>query len=150
MINLSWQEKSVLSSLLAVMAVATGYFVRTVGMASRGEVDVGEVAGLSIGAVVLLVVVQLLYQLLLALHCRAEPADERDRLINTLATRDAYFVLQAGLWLTIMHLAVAGLVDGAQLRWFTPFVTGQLAVFGAVFAEATKYGSQLIRYRLAA
>jgi hypothetical protein len=148
MLDLSWQEKSLCGSLLAVAAVAIGYFVRTVGMAMRGDVQVGEVAGLSIGAVVLLVVVQLLYKLLLVLHARAEPADERDRHIAALGARDAYCVLQVGLWLTILHLAAAALVADAQIRWFAPFVTGQLAVFAAVAAEIAKYGSQLLRYRI--
>lgn len=150
MIDLSWQEKSLWGSLLAVLAVAVGYFVRTLGMAARGEVDAGEVVSLSVGAVVLLAVVQILYQVLLALHARAEPADERDRLIALRGARDAYFVLQAGLWLTIMHLAAGALVQEAQFRWFSPFVTGQIAVLVAVVAEVAKYVSQLIRYRLAA
>ena len=148
MTDLSHQEKTLWGALVAVLVIGGGYFARTVNMITFDAIDPGECAGLSIGAVLLLIFVQIAYQIVLTLHSRRDPPDERDRLIAALAGRNAYHVLMVGAWLAIGHIVAGGLFrDVTHNAWLTQFATGQLVALAAVSAELAKYGSQLAYYR---
>src|SRR5262245_16387256 len=148
MVELSVREKSICGSMVAVLAIAIAYFSRTASWIAADTVDPGEVAGLSFGALILLIAVQVVFQGLLALASRHDPTDERDRLIAAVASRNAYIVLQVGLWFVIGHLvAAAAMQHTASARWFAPFATAQLGLAAAIAAEIAKYVSQLVYYR---
>ena len=148
MVELSLREKSICGSMVAVLVIAIAYFSRTASWIAADAVDPEEVAGLSVGALILLVVVQLVFQGLLALASRDDPTDERDRLIAAVASRNAYIVLQVGLWLVIGHVVAAAVMQHtAAARWFAPVATTQLGLLAAIAAELAKYFSQLVYYR---
>jgi hypothetical protein len=148
MVELSVREKSICGSLVAVLVIAIAYFCRTASWIAADAVDPGEVAGLSVGALILLIAVQLVFQGLLALASRDDPTDERERLIAAVASRNAYIVLQVGLWLVICHIVAAmAMQHTAAARWFAPFATAQLGLLAAIAAELAKYCSQLVYYR---
>lgn len=148
MFGLSYREQSICGSMVAQAIVAGGYFLDTWHEIQSGTIDTGAATGRAIGAVVLLVAVETVYQMLISLHQRSEPADERDRLIAALANRNGYFALQAMVWATVCHLLVGNaLRETPAAPWFSSFATVQLAVLGAIVAETVKSMSQLFYYR---
>ena len=120
--GLTFQEKSLWLSLTATVAVYAAYVARALGL---------------IEAVVLLVIVMIAGNVVLAVHRRPEPRDERDRRFATLAARNAYYVLSAA---GFGALGVAALSLGA-------FWTAHALLLALVLAEITKGASQLVYYR---
>lgn len=149
MFGLSYREQSICGSMVAQAIVGGGYFLDTWNEIASGTVDTGAATGRALGAIVLLVAVETVYQLLISAHQRREPADERDRLVAALANRNGYFVLQVMVWATVAHLLVGSAVrETPAAPWFSTFATVQLAVLGAIVAETAKSLSQLIYYRV--
>jgi hypothetical protein len=142
--DLSFEEKSILGSSIATLAIAVYYFAHALGP-SPGSA--GEVAGLAIGAVVLLVIIEIVYHILLAIACRRDPPDERDRGVAARATRNAYLVLCVTGPLVIAHVAAGALLGVTSSRWLAPFMTAHLMLLGLVVSELVKYASRLWYYR---
>ncbi len=148
MFGLSYREQSICGSLVAQIIVAGGYFLDTWREIARGTIDAEAATGRAIGAVVLLVAVEIVYHGLISVHQRREPTDERDRLVAALANRNAYFVLQVGVWTVVGHILIGAAARATPLGpWFSSFATAQLLVLAAIFAETTKSVSQLFYYR---
>src|ERR1039458_565450 len=93
--DLSYQEKSILGSLLAVVVVYGYYFAGVLHDLSHPEFGAGNVARLIL-AVVAIVVIEIVYHIVLALESKVEAKDERDILIECKAYRNAYFLLASG------------------------------------------------------
>ncbi len=146
--DLSYQEKSILGSLLAVVVVYGYYFASVLRDASRPEFDGGNIGRLVL-AVIAIVVIEIVYHIVLALESRPEPKDERDVLIECKAYRNAYFLLATGAFLVIASVIMAGLArDAAPTRIIvTPFLTVNLVLLFMVLAELTKFLTQLFYYR---
>src|SRR5208337_5468111 len=87
--DVSYQEKSILGSLLSVAAVYGYYFVSVLRDLGRYEF-VGGVVGRLVVAVIAIVVIEIVYHIVLALESKPEPKDERDILIECKAYRNAY------------------------------------------------------------
>jgi hypothetical protein len=118
-VNLSYQEKSIWGGLIATLVVYGNYFAS----GSKGNL---------IGTIVVLVFIQIAYQIALAIASRTEPKDERDRLIEAKSYRAGYFLLVAGIVLC-MNIAVAPSVRALMMA--------------LVAAEAVKSVTQLVYYR---
>jgi hypothetical protein len=146
--DLSYQEKSILGSLLAMVVVYGYYFSAVLRNADRPEFDAGSLGRLIL-AVVAIIVIEIVYHIVLALESKTEPKDERDTLIECKAYRNAYFLLATGAGLVITWVIVAGLVrDVAPTRIIlTPFITVNLVLFAMVMAETVKFLTQLFYYR---
>jgi len=146
--DLSYQEKSILGSLVAVVVVYGYDFASVLRDASRPEFEGGNVARL-VFAVVAIVVIEIAYHIVLALESKPEPKDERDILIECKAYRNAYFLLASGAFLVIASVIMANLVrDAAPARIIvTPFLTVNLVLFFMVLAELAKFLTQLFYYR---
>jgi hypothetical protein len=116
--NLSYQEKSIWGSMIGTLLMC-GYYFAT---------------GHLIFSVVMLIVVEIIYNIALAIRSVPEPKDERDRLIEAKAYRNAYLALVTG-------------VVGNIFVPLTPVVAAQI-VFGALVAsEVAKSVTQLYYYR---
>ena len=79
--NLSYQEKSIWGSMIGTLLMC-GYYFAT---------------GHLIFSVVMLIVVEIIYNIALAIRSVPEPKDERDRLIEAKAYRNAYLALVTGV-----------------------------------------------------
>jgi hypothetical protein len=144
--DLSYQEKSILGTLLATVVVYGYYF--TSALRHAGEFDAGSI-GRFIFAVIAIVVIQIVYHIVLALESKPEPKDERDILIECKAYRNAYFSLATGAFLVISCVIMAVLMhDATPARIIvTPFLIVNLVLLFMVLAELVKYLSQLFYYR---
>jgi hypothetical protein len=146
--DLSYQEKSILGSLLAVVVVYGYYFAAVLRDAARPEFDNGSLGRLMV-AVIAIIVIEIGYHIVLALESKPEPKDERDILIESKAYRNAYFLLATGAGLIVTWVIVAGLVrDVAPTRVIlTPFILVNFVLFAMVLAELVKFLTQLFYYR---
>jgi hypothetical protein len=149
--DMSYQEKSILGSLAAIVVVYGYYFVsvlRDGGGAGFG----GRLVGRLMGTVILLVIIEIVYHITVAveslvLGSGVEPKDERDILIESKAYRNAYFSLASGVFLSIGAIIWINLASDAPAITFTPFATVNLVLFFMVIAEVVKYLTQLFYYR---
>jgi len=146
--DLSYQEKSILGSLLAMVVVYGYYFAAVLRDAGRPEFDGGSLARLIL-AVIAIIVIEIVYHIVLALESKPEPKDERDILIECKAYRNAYFLLATGAFLVIACVIMATLArEAAPTRIIvTPFITVNLVLLFMVLAELMKFLTQLFYYR---
>jgi len=145
--DLSYQEKSILGSLLAIVVVFGCYFAAVLRDLSRGEF--GGTVGRLVVAGIAIVVIEIVYHIVLALESNPEPKDERDTLIECKAYRNAYFLLATGAFGVMAWIAMTGLVrDGAPtITAATNFITVNLVLFFMVLAEVMMFLTQLFYYR---
>jgi hypothetical protein len=133
--EMSYQEKSIAGSLVAMLVVYGYYFaavLRNSGQSNFG----GSVLGRLIFTVVAIVVIEIIYHI--ALSVTTKPAkDERDTLIELKAYRNAYFAYGSGA------LSVMACVTFMTL---TPFVLVNLVLLSMVLAEVVKFATQLLYY----
>src|SRR5271166_6150138 len=143
--DMSYQEKSIAGSLLAMLVVYGYYFTAVLRHAGQLDFAIGRL----IFAVIAIIVIETVYHIVLALESKPEPKDERDILIESKAYRNAYFLLAAGAFLVIGCVIMAGLArDAAPTRIVvTPFITVNLVLFFMVLAELMKFLTQLYYYR---
>ena len=143
----SHREMSLWCSLLATLLVYGQYFARVWHHLVAERVELGDAAGLFVGTIALLAMVQIGYQLAVALFWRPERRDERDRLVAARGTGIAFHVLVVGVFAVLGHLGAAGLLQGQwHPVWFSPFATANLLLLAFVVAEATRSAAQLVLY----
>ena len=143
--DLSYQEKSILGSLITIVVVYGYYFAAVLRDAGQPEFNLGRL----VLAVIAIIVIEIVYHIVLAIEQKPEPKDERDILIASKAYRNAYFLLATGAFLVIACVVMAGLArDAAPTRIIvTPFITVNLVLFFMVLAELMKFLTQLFYYR---
>ncbi|MGH8226799.1 MAG: hypothetical protein ACRET2_00485 [Steroidobacteraceae bacterium] len=93
-----------------------------------------------IGITILMILISIAAHIAIALYVKPEPSDERDRAVTLRGTRNAYYVLAAGVWCVIL-LIIAG--DPSGLTF-----CALLATFAA--ADLARLGSELYAYRFGA
>jgi len=135
--NLSYREQSIWGSLAITLIVYGYYFATVFSGAQPSQIDRTALARL-IGAVFVIVVIEIAYHILIALKSKVEPKDERDILIETKAYRNAYLLLVADLFMLMGTVVVFGL---------TPLLTVNLMLLSVVISEIVKYLTQLFFYR---
>jgi len=136
--DMSYQEKSIAGSLIAMLVVYGYYFAAVL----RHFGQIGFAIGRLIFAVIAIIVIQIVYHIALALHAKPERKDERDILIESKAYRNAYFAYGAGAFLVIGAVIAAGF---ARIP-VTPFLVVNGVLLFMVLAEAVKFVTQLLYY----
>jgi Ca2+/Na+ antiporter len=139
---MSFRERSLWVTFVLLLGLYGVYFLRIAAQVlDAGRPAEQSVASLA-GWLMVLVVFEVIIHIVLAIRSPREaraPADERERQIELLATRRAYFVLLVGAFLTF-----GALVAGADAG---------IAVHGVLLsiwlAELVRYGGQLVLYRTA-
>src|SRR5579863_8625827 len=111
--DMSYQEKSIAGSLIA-MLIVYGYYFSTVLREMSQSGFAGTGLGRLILAVIAIIVIQVVYQIVLALGAKPEPKDERDVLIEAKAYRNGYFALGAGAFVVIGAVIADGLARDAS------------------------------------
>jgi len=146
--DLSYQEKSILGSLLAMVVVYGYYFANVFHHVRQSEFSGGSIGRL-IFTVVAIIAIEIIYHIVLAIEEKPGGKDERDILIEGKAYRNAYFLIAVGANLVIAYVIVASLVgDAAPTRIVTtPFFLVNLILFFLVLAELMKFLTQLLYYR---
>jgi len=140
--DLSYQEKSILGSLLAMVVVYSIYFAATLRNIGREDLGLGRL----MLTVIAIVVIEIAYHIALAIEGGVERKDERDILIECKAYRNAYLMLATGAGLVITYFIVAGLAGATRLP-LTPFLAVNLVLLFMVMSELTKSLTQLFYYR---
>lgn len=143
--DMSYQEKSILGSLLAMVVVYTIYFAGTLREIGRADFSGGSLGRL-IFTVIAIIVIEIVYHIVLALEGGVERKDERDILIECKAYRNAYLMLATGASLVIAYAIVASLAGAARIP-LTPFLAVNVMLLFMVIAELTKSLTQLFYYR---
>lgn len=143
--ELSYQEKSIFGSLFALIVAYGSYFS---AMVRHWGDETGSLGRLVL-AVVVIVMIETVYNIVLAVDSKPQPKDERDTMIASKAYRNAYFFLYFGAG-TIMTCALGlAAIDGAAPMRFTvtPFVILNTVLLLMVVAELVKFLTQLFYYR---
>jgi len=146
--DLSYQEKSILGSLVAMLVVYGYYFAAVLHNVGQPEF-IGAGLGRLFLAVVAIIVIEIVYHIVLALESKPEPKDERDILIEAKGYRNAYFALSTGAFLVIAGVIAAGLSRGASPMPVnvTLFLMANIVLLFMVVAEVIKFATQLLYYR---
>ncbi|HEX6930295.1 MAG TPA: hypothetical protein VF267_13655 [Gammaproteobacteria bacterium] len=146
--NLSFRELSALGSALAVAWCAYAYLPTALWLSE--EYSEGMVRGLeradflhtALGMVAFLAGIEIVYHVVLAILMRSEanePPDERDRIIGMKAARFGYGVMIAG---------IVGLVGYLLTAEVPGLLAAQYLLLVLFVAEAVRYGSQFLLYRM--
>jgi hypothetical protein len=147
--NLSFREKSLLGSLLGLMAVS-GYYAYRVGGAllDGGSVSGEYMAGLGIQLLVGLVVLEIVYQAVIAGFSpdeANEADDERDRQIAARAGNVAGTVLAVLMAVLVVHVMGNARFENTTL--ISPLVISHLILLSLVVYQVVDYLYRLIAYR---
>ena len=136
--SLSYQEKSLYGALLADFAVFVPYFI----FIHTGRPTVGIIAG----AILLLILANILLQAIIAIVTRNRTTDERDRLIRLRGYRAGYFTVTSLMVVSMGMLWVYTTLDRVNP---THMALHFLSVFFAILmlAELVKTTTQLLAYR---
>lgn len=145
--DLSFQEKSVWVSLIAIVVVFGYHFSEVFG--TTEVITSGDFVVRLIGVIIMLVVIEIALHILIAVSEIQDAADggamdERDRLIATRASRNAYFVLFIGVLIMIGTIVAGDLKNDPGI---TPVMSANLLLLAIVVAELVNFGSRLFYYR---
>ena len=141
----SLNEKSLLATLLAVSFTAAFYFEEVLAMLAADNRDPGDIAGLAIIAVIVLIVVEAVYHAIVARDGERETNDERDRAIRLRGARIERVLLELGVMVVIGHIAFGSLFAPGHVDLF---LVGNLLVAVLVIAELAGRGLELWHYRV--
>jgi len=144
--DLSYQEKSILGSLLALVVVYGYYFTAT--FRNIGREDLGGSLGRLLFAIIATIVIQIVYQIALSIEGTVERKDERDIFIECKAYRNAYATLATGVCMVNCYFIVASWAHSASTHFpLTAYLAVNLMLLVWVIAELTKLLTQLFYYR---
>lgn len=138
--SLTFHEKSIWISLVTVTALFGFYFFVAFNFIAGYADPDANIVGLFILVVVLVIIVEAVSHTALAIKFRKEAnaaPDERDKLIELKATRNAYYLLVGGVW-------TAGI---AMLFTDSVFIIANIIMFFFIVAEIIGFVTQLRYYR---
>jgi len=133
-VGLTFREKSLWVTLVSTLAIYAYYFVRVLQI---GEGDPAHVGAVFVATVIIMVVTQAVVHAALAIHKRPERTDERDVRIALVSTRNAYYVLAAGVWCALSICAMP----------VSAFWVAHAGLLALVVAEVVRCATQLVLYR---
>ena len=142
--DMSFQEKSAWGSLIAMGLFAYWFFPAAFDIADDSN-GASELFFLSVGCIVGLIIIEVVYQSLVAATGSAE-SDERDALINLRSERNSGWVLAIGLFWLVGHIVAVSSLDVSE-----PMGTMLIAVwilFTLTVSEFAKLASQVWYYRV--
>jgi hypothetical protein len=135
--SLSYREKSTLGSLAAIL-VGYGYYFRAVLRSPRPAEFTGGTLRLLLSAVFIIVVIEVVYQIMVAVTSKVDPKDERDILIGARAYRNAYAILVGAVFCLMGVIVFFGM---------TPYLIVNFALLSVVMADVVKFLTQLFYYQ---
>jgi len=137
-INAPFRAKSAGVSLVAISMIGMYYFDNVFTLLPSDEAVPDGALSLAITAIILIIVVEVALQIVLFVGAgRIEERSQRDDIVATKASRNAYPVMTVGVFATF----------ASMFAQFTPFEMGSVLLLAFLLAEITNYGSQLFYYR---
>jgi len=139
--NLTFPEKSYWASLIILCVVWVNYFLRIRPALVDGTIDRAGSIGLFVGAVVVLIIMEIVVHVVLALtnlKTAGKPADERDQLINCKAGNFSGWVLG------ILVVMVGGY---AMVQDVSSVLIANLLLLALVLSQCVDYAAALFFYR---
>lgn len=147
--ELSFKEKSILISLVAVLFVYGSYFADMVSGFSTPSL--GAMLTTSIWLVIALITIEVALHVTIAAFDTKDAGtaeDERDVLVSGRAARISQGVLAFGVVLVIGRVVIRGAMDeAAGVTEVTMFEVANLLLFFLVLSELVNYGAKLVYYR---
>jgi hypothetical protein len=134
---MAFREKSAWISLVLTVLVYGGYFYNLSRIPTAAWP--GATIGMTVGAVVVLTILQVIFQATIAIASPKDaqtPQDERERWIQSRASAAAFYVLQFG---AIAAAASAYFVDR--------FVMANVIVAALALGQVVQYGGVIAGYR---
>lgn len=138
--------------MLATAAVAAWFFSQSIPLIFLEELEGREAlrafTGLSVAAVIMIVVLQVAGHILIAVASKAEGGDERDRLIEMRSDQVLGIVLGIGVISTVGHILAAGFLEQPSVvALASPFGILNLLVASLVIAEICACLTRIWLYR---
>lgn len=137
---MSFKEKSILSSLILTVVVFGYYFVQAFNTIDSSLLEITNRVGFFIGAVVFMVLLEIVLHIVLAITNKNEsnkPNDERDSLIELKATRISYYILVVGIFTVGISILFS----------FDTLLLANIMLLFFVIAEIVGFSMQLYYYR---
>jgi len=139
--DISFKEKSILASFIIILLVYSKYFLYVFQSLTAGTIDKGEVSGLFIGAIISLIVYQVVFHIILGILKAKdpdEPNDERDRMISANAGNISGWVLGFAVFVSAGYIFIHDL----NALW-----SANLLMLALVISQLSDYAMQLFYYR---
>jgi hypothetical protein len=152
--NMSFREKSIWISLISTLLIFGDYFLNIIALGNLPE-QVAKTAALelSIRAFVLIIIVEIIFQTMLAVSNRKAAklgADERDKLFEYKGNNFGYSVLVVGVLMTLGRM-VSMEISPEFIEQFKvldiPFLTAHILLFSFILSEVVRFSAQLYYYR---
>jgi hypothetical protein len=149
---MSFREVTAWVSFLSTVLVWSPYFAYTFTMSGSAAVPASSVlAGFVLGTIIQALIL-IVAKIAISVSRKDEPKDERDEAVESKALKIAYFVL-VSLGFTLVGAVSIWFLDrspgsadgGRAILWIS-----QTVLLCFIVAEATRFGSQAIYYRLGA
>lgn len=152
--NMSFREKSIWISLIATLLIFGDYFLNIISLSGL-PADVAKTAalGLSLRAFFLIIIVEIIFQGMLAASNRKAAelgADERDKLFAYKGNNIGYTVLVIGVFIALGRIVVLEINPEfiEQSNGLTiPLLTAHILLFSFIFSEIVRLSAQLFFYR---
>jgi hypothetical protein len=152
--DLSYKEKSVWISLISTIAIFGYYFFNVINLSYLApEIAKVSAAGLAIQAIIMIIIVETLFQSLLAIgnHKAAEMADdEREQLIGYKSNVWGYRILILGVMLVLGRIVILEFNPQYLSDYGSegiPLFTAHLLLFSFILSEVVRFSSQIYYYR---
>ncbi len=146
--DIGYKEKSVMGSMVLTVIVNVYYFYQAWLIFQAGAPTVADLLPLMIAVVVLMVVLEIIFEIFLAQRSEDAAIDERDKAFETSGDRYSAYVLAAGIYFSLGHIIINDAFE--QLDSTTIFVAANIMILTLVVAEMTKGFVQLAAYRRSA
>jgi hypothetical protein len=150
-----FREKIAWTSFVTTLLVWGYYFLALVRELATGDPEGSRFIGLAVGCTIAIVLLQVVATIVLAIHAPRDAEsyptspDERERLIEYRATRNAFFVLNllaVSAAIATPFLAVAGPILLPQPAEDGMLLIGSAILFAIVAAELVRSGSQIFYF----
>jgi hypothetical protein len=151
---MSFKEKSIWISLFSTLLIFGDYFLNVIALGNLSEEAAKTTAlELSVRALVLIIIVEIIFQTMLALSNRKAArlgADERDKLFEYKGNNFGYTVLVIGVLLTLGRMVSMEITPDfiEQFKVLNiPFLTAHILLFSFILSEVVRFSAQLYYYR---
>ena len=139
--NMSFEEKSTWASLAIILFVFVGYFSQVFEGISTGSLDKADITGLFFGAIVTVIVMEIILHIVITVFNvkdADQSRDERDRLFSMKAGNISGWVLGFG----VLVIAAQAFMKDLNALW-----VANLLLFIVFVSQIVSYALKLFYYR---
>ena len=152
--NMSFREKSIWISLISTLLIFGDYFLNIISLGGLPD-EAGKAAalGLSLRATFLIIIVEVIFQGMLAVGNRKAAelgADERDKLFEFKGNNFGYTLLVIGVFITLGMIVILELNPEFIAQFSVlkiPLLTAHILLFSFILSEIVRFSTQLYFYR---